>query len=73
MICKYCNSEMRLDDKDRDFPGKYDNYWICNNCTGSCIEEVRFSQRFREIWHCENNNEVQDEIVKYQVHRGGAK
>lgn len=69
MICRYCNSQMRLDDKDKDFPGKYDNYWICDNCNTSCIEEVRFAQRFRELWHKEDGNVVKDETIKYQVKR----
>lgn len=54
---------MYLDDKDFDFKGKHDNYWCCPNCQTSCIEEVRFSRRFREIWHSENDG-VKDEIIK---------
>ena len=54
---------MYLDDKDFDFKGKYDNYWNCPNCQTSCIEEVRFSKRFRECWHSENDG-VKDEIIK---------
>ena len=32
MKCKYCNSEMRLDDVDYNFKGNKDNYWVCDNC-----------------------------------------
>lgn len=67
MTCKYCNSEMRIDDRDKRFKGCLDVYWICDNCTGSCIEEIRFSQRYRELWHSENNNEVKDEIIKHKI------
>ena len=49
--------EIVLDDKDYNFKGCYDNYWNCEKCQTSCIEEVRFSQTFKEIWHSENNNE----------------
>lgn len=32
MKCKYCNSEMRLDDVDY-------NYWVCDNCNASAFEK----------------------------------
>lgn len=67
MICKECGSGMRLDTKDRHFKGNYDNYWICDNCLTSCIEEVRFSQSFNEIWHSENNGEVKDYEIKHEI------
>lgn len=70
MICKECNSEMRLDDKDIDFKGKYDNYWVCDNCITSCKEEVRFSQKFREVWSYEKNGSAVEEVVKYNINRG---
>lgn len=50
MICKECGAEMLLDDKDFNFEGNYDNYWICEKCEISCIEEIRFNQPFKEIW-----------------------
>jgi len=68
MICRECGAKMRLDDVDYDFKGKYDNYWVCDNCQTSCIEEVRFSQRFREHWHSENDG-VKDETIKYNIQR----
>ena len=67
MICKECGTEMYLHDKDYDFKGKYDNYWACPNCQTSCIEEVRFSKRFKERWHSENTD-VKDSIIKYNYH-----
>lgn len=67
MICKECGATMYLDDKDYDFKGKYDNYWECPNCQTSCIEEVRFSKRFKERWHSENTG-VKDSIIKYNYH-----
>lgn len=67
MICKECGTKMYLDDKDYDFKGKYDNYWECPNCQTSCIEEVRFSKRFKERWHSENTG-VKDSIIKYNYH-----
>ena len=69
MICKECGATMYLDDKDYDFKGKYDNYWNCPNCQTSCIEEVRFSKRHRELWHSENNG-VKDTTIKYNYHNG---
>jgi hypothetical protein len=67
MICKECEAIMYLDDRDYDFKGKYDNYWNCPNCQTSCIEEVRFSKRYRELWHSENNNEVKDYVIKHSI------
>ena len=50
MICKKCGEEMVLDDRDYNFKGNYDNYWICEKCETSCIERVRFGKTFNEIW-----------------------
>ena len=41
MQCKYCNIEMRLDDRDYNFKGNYDNYWACDNCNASCFEKIK--------------------------------
>ena len=60
MICKECGSEMYLDSKDYNFKGNYDNYWCCNQCQTSCIEQVRFNQSFKEIFHSENNDIIKD-------------
>lgn len=57
---------MFLDDKDFNFKGNYDNYWCCNNCQTSCIEQVRFNQSFKEIWHSEND-EVKDYEIKHKI------
>ena len=71
MKCKECGAEMFLDDKDYNFKGNYDNYWCCedDNCLTSCIEEVRFGQSFKEIWHSENNDEVKDYVIKHNIKR----
>lgn len=54
MNCKECGKPMILDDRDFNFKGCYDNYWNCENCQTSCIEQVRFGESFKEIWHSEN-------------------
>ena len=69
MICKECGSKMYVDDRDFNFKGNYDIYWGCENCQTSCIEEVRFSQSFKEIWHSENNDKVKDYEIKHQIKR----
>ena len=58
---------MFLDDKDFNFKGNYDNYWCCEECQTSCIEQVRFGQPCKELWHSENNNVVKDYVVKHQL------
>ena len=60
---------MYLDDEDFDFKGKYDNYWECPNCQTSCIEQVRYSKTFKELWHTENNGVAKDETIKYDWHK----
>ena len=67
MICKECGSKMYEDDRDFNFKGNYDIYWACEKCQTSCIEEVRFSQSFKEIWHSENNDEVKDYEIKHKL------
>lgn len=62
MICRECGAKMYLDDKDRRFPGNCDNYWNCPACQTGCIEEIRFGQSFKEIWHSENNG-VKDYVI----------
>lgn len=65
--CKECGSRMYLDDKDFKFKGCYDNYWNCENCQTSCIEELRFGQSFRELWHSENGDNVKDYEIKHKI------
>ena len=64
MICKECGADMYIDDRDRHFKGCEDIYWNCPDCQTSCIEEIRFSKSFRQLWHSENNNIVKDYIYK---------
>lgn len=41
---------MILDDRDYRFKGNIDKYWLCEHCHTTCIEEIRFSQSFKEHW-----------------------
>ena len=70
-VCRECGSEMFLDDRDFNFKGNYDNYWLCEDesCLTSCFEQVRFGQSFKEEWHSENNNEVKDYVIKHKINR----
>lgn len=67
MKCMFCGSEMVKDDVDFNFKGNYDIYWVCQHCPTSCIEQYRFSQSFKEIWHSENNNEIFDKTIKKNI------
>mgnify|MGYP007123127803 CR=1 FL=1 len=69
MKCRECGSNMYLDDKDYNFKGCYDNYYNCEKCNTSCIEEIRYNKSFLEIWHSENDNEVKDYVVKPPIKR----
>lgn len=63
MKCRECGTDMYLDDKDFNFKGNYDNYWNCEKCQTSCIEEVRYGHPFKEIWHTENEKGAFDTII----------
>ncbi len=65
MKCYKCKNEMILDDKDKSFEGCEDRYWYCEKCEISCIEEIRFHQRYRAIWQDENNGKRT--IIKYKI------
>lgn len=67
MKCRECGSEMFLDDKDFNFKGNYDEYWLCFKCSTSCILEFRFSKPFKEIWHSEYNDNIKDYVIKYKL------
>lgn len=56
MKCRECGAEMRLDDKDFNFKGNYDNYWDCDYCKTSCVEQIRYGKPYRESWHTEKDN-----------------
>lgn len=58
MKCRKCGNEMLLDDVDFNFKGNKDNYWICENCGSSCMEQIRFHQTWKKIWHIDNETEV---------------
>ena len=62
-VCKECGAKMYLDDRDFNFKGNYDNYWCCEECQTSCIEQVRYGQPFKEIWHSENTG-VKDYTIR---------
>lgn len=44
MKCKFCESEMRLDDTDFNFKGNKDNYWACDNCEATALEKIRYGK-----------------------------
>lgn len=67
MFCKECNKEMRIDDTDKNFPGNENIYYVCDNCETSCIEQIRFNQSFKEIWHSENNGKIKDWEIKHKI------
>ena len=56
---------MLLDDKDFRFNGCLDKYWLCENCSVSCIEEIRFNQSFKEHWLSEEKGI--DYTIKHNI------
>lgn len=50
MRCRICGAEMRLVDRDFNFKGNYDNYWVCDHCDTVCTEKVRYGRSISESW-----------------------
>lgn len=69
IICEECGHVMHVDDVDYRFNGCYDVYYVCTNCDTSCMQEVRFGQKFKENWHTENNETIMDWEHKYRINR----
>ena len=67
--CRECGAEMYQDDLDYNFKGNYDVYWNCPDCQTSCIEKIRFGQKYIEDWHSENGDVVKDDIVRFPIKR----
>lgn len=63
MICKVCGKQMYLDDIARGFKGNMDKYYCCQHCPTGCIEQIRWGKPFKEEWHSERGNKVQDFTV----------
>ena len=57
MICKYCGKKMELDDVDYNFKGNQDNYWVCDNCNVSAIENIRYFKSVRVVFYNEDDIE----------------
>ena len=64
--CRYCGTQMYQDDVDYRFKGNADIYWGCPVCNASCIEELRFGQKFKERWRCDKNG-VKNKVLKFKI------
>ena len=62
--CKYCGNEMFLDDKDFNFEGCYDNYWLCKKCGAGAFEKVRYGKTVSVLWQKGENDYSQDKNEK---------
>ena len=58
MKCKYCNSEMRLDDTDFNFKGNKDNYWACGTCNATAFEKIRYGKSVSVQYQSSEDGEV---------------
>ena len=70
MVCKECKKQMILDDRDYHFKGNVDKYWLCEHCHTTCIEEIRFSQSFKEHWtvhDIENDVTLKEYTIKHKI------
>lgn len=54
--CAKCNTLMDFDDRDFNFKGNFDNYYICPNCHTSAIMIVRFNRVFALDYYQEDLN-----------------
>lgn len=70
MRCKYCGSEMILDDVDKNFDGNQDNYWICNKCHSSCFEKIRYNKSVGKAFEPSENARHKVERVDNLMYNG---
>ena len=68
MKCKYCGQQMRCDDVDDNFKGYRDNYYVCDNCGSSCIEEIRFGKQHK-VKHKKPVEGVQEKFDREKPYR----
>ena len=55
MKCRYCGSEMRLDDIDRYSATSTDYYYLCDSCDSSCVIESSLDSNISYFrWHSED-------------------
>ena len=54
--CAKCNSSMDFDDRDFNFKGNFDNYYICPKCGCGAIMMVRFNKVFAIDYYSEEQN-----------------
>lgn len=64
MKCKYCGNEMFLDDKDFNFEGCYNDYWLCEKCGAGAVEKVRYGKIVSVLWQKGENDYSQDKNEK---------
>ena len=70
MICRECGKEMLIDDKETFFKGCVDKYWYCENCNAHCLEQIRFSQSFKEQWtvtNAETDETIKEYTIKHKI------
>ena len=70
MICRECGKEMLIDDKETFFNGCVDKYWYCENCNTHCLEQIRFSQSFKEQWtviNTETDETIKEYTIKHKI------
>ena len=67
MKCKYCGSEMRLDDTDFNFKGNKDNYWACDTCGATAFEKIRYGKSVSVQYQQSELNSVDEGLTKYGI------
>ena len=67
MICKKCKTQINLIFKCPICKGIYDEYYSCPNCKIYCTKKIRLRRTYVYDWHSENNNNVEDCVVKAKI------
>ena len=48
--CKYCDTEMEMDDIDFNFKGNQDEYFTCPTCTSTLYRKIRYGKVVYNGW-----------------------
>lgn len=66
--CAKCNTLMDFDDRDFNFIGNFDNYYICPKCGIGCIMTVRYNRPIKLDYYSEDP-EFEEHIDENNIHK----
>lgn len=71
--CAKCGTSMDFDDRDFNFIGNFDNYYICPKCQTSCVMQVRYNRPVNLDYYneecCDGEAEFEKHIEATDIHK----